>query len=407
MPIFLYEGRDSHKRIKKGKRIVESAEMLGAQLMKEGITPISIKSLDEAKDFWGTLKIKLFKQPIKLDDLSMFARQMYTLCKTGVPISNAIKHLADGTSNKSMADALYGIVEHLEAGEDMATSMEYYPNVFPPLVTSMIKVGQSSGKLAESFLRINQYIEVESSTLKDVKSALRYPLMVVIALVGAIILINIFVIPAFSTMFKSSKLALPLPTQILVATSDVFINHWGKLLLVTFAIIGSIVYYLKTPIGKYKWHSLLLRMPVVGKMIRGTVLLRFSQTFSMTLESGIPLIEGIELVSQSMSNEYAKQKVLSMRDAIEHGNSLTEAATRTGLFNSLEIQMLAVSEETGELSGMLDQIAAHYKNEVDYDLKRLSSIIEPALILVLSGVVLILALAIYLPVWNMAEMAKG
>ncbi len=407
MPVFIYEGRDNQKQIKRGRRLAASAEILGDQLMKEGVIPISIVPYEVSRSPWLAFKAKLFEQPISLDDLGIFARQMYTLTKTGVPIARAIKHLADGTANKTVADALYGVVDQLEAGEDMASSMESYPRVFPPVVTNMIRVGQSSGRLAESFLRINQYLELESSTLKDLKTALRYPMLVSIAMIVAIVLMNIFVIPAFANMFAHSTMQLPLPTRILIGLSNFFVHYWGRMLLVTFVISGWIYFYLKTPNGKFKWDRFLLKVPALGKMIRGTLLLRFSQTFAMTIESGIPLIQGIELVAESMNNEYAKRQIMLMRDAVEHGNSITQAAALTGMFNSLELQMLTVSEETGELAPMLEQIALYYKRETEYDLKKLSGLIEPLMIVILSGMVLVLALAIYLPIWNMGQMMRG
>ena len=236
---------------------------------------------------------------------------------------------------------------------------------------------------------------------------MRYPFFVLLALIGAIIIVNIYVVPTFANMFKNIGHQLPLPTRMLLASSNAFIHHWGKMLVVTLAIVFGIGHYLRTPNGELAFHRILLHVPIFGSMIRGTTLLKFSQTFGMTLDSGIPLIEGIELTAQATPNVYARLKILSMRESIERGNSVTQAATKTGLFNSLELQMLSVSEETGELSNMLGQISDHYKAEVEYDLKQLSGMIEPLLIVLLSVVVLFLALAIYLPVWDMATAMKS
>jgi MSHA biogenesis protein MshG len=170
--------------------------------------------------------------------------------------------------------------------------------------------------------------------------------------------------------------------------------------------VASIVKYIKTPKGKMKWHRLLMRLPIVGPVLKKIVLMRFAQSFAITIRSGIPLIEGIELTAQSVNNEYAKHQILLMQDIIERGNNLAQAAAASQLFSPLELQMLSVSEETGELASILDQIAAYYKREVDYSLKRVNDIVEPFLILILSAVVLILAFAVYLPIWNMAKVVK-
>jgi len=331
---------------------------------------------------------------------------MYTLTKTGVPISNALKKLADGTKNKAMSSALNGMVEHLESGQDIASSMQYYPRIFTPLMISMVKVGQTSGHLAESFLRISQYLELEGSAAKNIKTALRYPMFVSIAMIAAIVLINIFVIPAFSGIFSQAHVALPAVTRFFIATSNFFVHYWVGILIASVVVVGGVIYYIKTPAGTIKWHYFLLHMPIVGKMLNKLVILRFAQSFAIVIDAGVQLIEGIELVSQSINNEYARSRILLMRESIERGNTLTQAAITTGLFTSLELQMLSVSEETGELSLMLNQIAEYYRREVDYDLKRLNDIIEPLLIVALSGVVLILAFAVYLPIWNMAQVAK-
>ncbi|MDR3492184.1 MAG: type II secretion system F family protein [Gammaproteobacteria bacterium] len=407
MPIFYYEGRNRQKQLVKGKRLANSEFMISEQLMNEGITPIKIILFAEKKSLWTNFKNRFFSRAISTDDLGIFARQMYTLTKTGVPIARAIKHLADGSSNKSFANALYDMADNLEAGEDMASTMRAHSRVFPPLVINMVSVGQSSGRLAEAFLHISQYLELDSATLKDLKTALRYPMLVAVSMVVAITLINIFVIPTFSDMFAHSNMVLPLPTKILIEISNFFVHHWVILLFGSIALGASTYFYFKTVNGKLRLDRFLLKVPVLGKIIRGTILMRFAQTFAMTIESGIPLIEGIDLVAESINNEYAKSRIALMHEAVERGNSLTQAATLTNMFNPLELQMLAVSEETGEIAIMLEQIASFYKREVDYDLKRLSSLIEPLLILILSGMVLVLALAVYLPIWNMSQMAKG
>jgi MSHA biogenesis protein MshG len=404
MPIFIYQGRDNAGKLVKGSRMAQNSDALSMLLNKEGVIPISIVPSDKVKTDLQTIKDKLFAKPISQDELGIFARQMYTLVKTGVPLSAALKNLGSTMKNPTMRTTLYGIVEHLEAGQDLASAMQGYA-AFPPIVISMVRVGQSSGNLAESFLRINQYLELEGSALKNVRSAMRYPMFVVIALIAAIVLINIFVIPAFANVFAQAKIQLPLITRIFIAFSNFIIHHWLILISIILIIIGSFIYWVHTPEGRLKWDGFLLNIPIIGKMLRRIVLLRFAQSFAITINSGIPLIEGIELIAQSVNNDYARDRILLMRGAIERGNNLAQAAALTDLFTPLELQVLSVSEQTGELGGMLEQIAIYYRREVDYDLKRLSDIVEPLLIVLLSGVILVLAFAVYLPIWDMAKLA--
>jgi MSHA biogenesis protein MshG len=406
MPLFVYQGRDHLGNLKKDERTSPTADALGAQLINEGITPISIKLKSKSRD-WNKIQIgTLFEEKVSTDDLGMLSRQIYTLAKTGVPLPNALRQLSKGTKNHLLAEALNGIVDYLEGGQDIASAMLNYPKVFTPLMISMVRVGQSSGRLAEAFLQISEYLEFEGSSVKNIKTALRYPTLVVIAMIAAIILINVLVIPAFARVFLQAKIELPLPTRILIVTSHFFTQYWIYILVFIVSFTAYVLWYVKTEKGRYNWDRLMLHLPLFGKLLKRIFLLRFVQTFATILDSGVPLIEGIELSAQAVNNEFIRRKILSMRESIERGNSLTLAAASTDLFTPMEIQILGVSEETGELSSMLRQIADFYRREVDYDMRKISDTIEPALIVLLSGVILILALAVYLPIWNMAQVAK-
>jgi MSHA biogenesis protein MshG len=406
MPIFIFHGRDNTGVLKTGKRTAYSADTLCDQLIAEGVIPVHIYSASEAKSLWLKFKDKLTEKPITSDELSLFARQMYTLCKTAVPIASALRQLAENIPNPSLANAILGVVENLEMGMDLASSMQIYSHIFTPIVISMIKVGQSSGQLAQAFLRINQYLELEAAATKDVKTALRYPIFVLLSLLAAIVLINVFVIPAFSKVFISAKLDLPLATRVLMVSSHFFMRYWVGILLLILIFMAVIYVYTNSQQGKIARDHFLLNIPYVGRILKRIVLLRFAQSFSIIIDSGVPLLAGIELVASAVNNEYAKMKISAMRDSIEHGYTLTQAAAASKLFTPLELQMLSVSEETGELGNMLIQIAAFYKREVEYDLKQLSDVIEPILIMILSGVILVLALAVYLPIWNMVKLSK-
>jgi MSHA biogenesis protein MshG len=404
MPIFTFQGRNmTSGEAVSGKRMAQSPDALSIQLNKDGIIPIKILE-EDAKTDWQAVKDKMFAKPISQDEMSVFARQMYTLVKTGVPLASALKNLAGSMKNPTMRNTLYGVVEHLEAGQDLANAMQSFA-VFPPIVISMVRVGQSSGNLAEAFLRINQYIEQEGSALKKLRTAMRYPAFVLVTVFAAMIVINIFVIPAFSNVFAQAKIELPLITRIFIAFSNFFVQYWIYLSIGTLLAGVGFMYWIHTPKGRLKWDKALLHMPIIGTMLQRIVLLRFSQSFAITINSGIPLIEGIELIAQSVNNSYASERIMLMRGAIERGNNLAQAAATTELFTPLELQVLSVSEQTGELGEMLEQIAIFYRREVDYDLKRLSDIVEPLLIIVLSGFILMLALAVYLPIWNMAKLA--
>lgn len=404
MPTFVYQGRNPEGLLVKGRRLAQSADNLSLQLLKEGIIPVSISETRERFNLIQFLRERLQGSTISTEELSMFARQMHTLVKTGVPITAALRQLSENARTVRMSNALYGIVESLESGQDLATSMQAYPHIFTPIMVNMIRVGQGGGHLDEAFLRLNQYLELESVALKKAKTAFRYPMLIMIMLFVAVIFINIFVVPTFSKVFIEGGIELPQSTKILIGFSNIFVNYWWLALLILAGIVFAIYKYLSKSEGRYKWHRFMLKIPIVGTILRRIILLRFAQSFAIVIYSGIPLVEGVRLVGQSINNDYAKQEILSMEEALQHGKTITQAAAATSLFTPLELQMLAVSEETGELAQMLDQVANFYRREVEYDLKRLNDLIEPILIIVLSLVVLGMAFSVYLPIWNMVKL---
>lgn len=406
MPTFIFQGRNSEGVQVTGKRLSQSIDTLGNQLIKEGIIPIKItpeKTEDSGMKF---LKEFLFYQKPTTDELAIFCRQMHTLVKAGVPLTAGIRQLAESTQNQPLSNALFGIVEDLEGGQDLARAMQSYPKVFTPLIINMVRVGQNSGRLDEIFLNLYHFLELESVSIKRTKTVLRYPMIVSITIIIAIILINIFVIPAFSRAYAKTNLALPRITQILMAISSFTLDHWFLILCIIAFLVGAFLYEIKTPKGRLAWHRFLLRIPAIGSILKRIILLRFAQTFAVVVNSGIPLVDGLALVASTIPNEYVRGRILVMQTEIQRGKSLTQAAATANVFTPLELQMLAVSEETGALGAMLDQIASVYQREVDYDLKRLTDIIEPVLIFGLSIFVLLLALAVYLPIWNMIKMVK-
>ena len=404
MPLFAFQGRDTAGKSIAGKRVAQSAESLSGQLFKEGVTPIHIVATEENLTIWKTLKNKLQGNRVRLDELSMFARQMYTLTKTGVSITLAIKQLANSARSPRMAYVLNNIAESLESGQDLSSAMQRYSDVFSPLMISMIRVGQDSGRLDEAFLQLNQYLELEGSAIKRLKAALRYPTFVLVSVIAAIIAVNVFVIPTFARVFAQANIALPAMTVFLVNVSRFFTEDWEWLLLIMGLLITASYFYLKNPAGRIKWDQYKLKIPIMGPLLKRIILMRFSQTFAITMNAGVPIIDGLTLVSKTLQNAYAAKEVLAMREAIQRGQSLSQAARSCALFTPLELQMIAVSEETGELGVALEQIASFYQREVDYDLKRLADSIEPLLISLLAVIILILALAIYLPIWNMVQL---
>jgi MSHA biogenesis protein MshG len=406
MPLYAYRARNSRGDSIKGEIEAASADALATQLINSGSTPIDIKETKAKRDSWGEFQRRLGAGKPELEDLILFCRQMYTLTRSGVPIIRGITGLAETTKNIVLADAMKKILVELESGRELSTAMSLQGQLFSPLIISLVKVGENTGKLDIAFQQLAQYLEMERDTRNRIKAAMRYPTFVVVAIMAAIGIVNVFVIPAFAKVFQGMKMDLPWQTRTLIGLSDFTVAYWPYMLgLIIAAIVGA-NYYIKTPNGRYRWDRTKLRIPVVGGIINRALLARFSRSFAMASKSGVPLIQGLTVVARAVDNDYVAEKILGMRNGIERGDSLTRTAIATGMFTPLVLQMLSVGEETGAVDEMLDEVADFYEREVDYDLKNLSQAIEPILIIAVGILVLILALGVFLPMWDITQLAR-
>jgi MSHA biogenesis protein MshG len=403
MPLFAYKGRNARGTLINGEIDAGTIDAVASQLFNIGITPIDIKERQGTSSSEISLSNYLNRKNPDLDDLILFSRQMYTLMKAGVPMIKSVTGLIQSSRNFRLIEALKDVMANLESGRDLSSSLARHPDIYSSLYISMVKIGEETGRLEESFLRISEYLAREKETRERIKAALRYPMFVIVAIAIAITIINIWVIPAFADLFSKSGVTLPWQTRLLMATSDFFIQWWPVMLA---AIIGSIIaarIYVKTDNGRYQWDHFKLKLPIVGDIIYRATLARFARSFSMGLKSGVPLIQAMTVVSRSVDNEYISDKILSMRSGVERGETLTRTAGLTKMFTPLVLQMLSVGEETGQVDDMMVEVADYYDREVDYDVKNLSSMIEPILIVAIGIMVLILALGVFLPMWDMAK----
>jgi MSHA biogenesis protein MshG len=272
---------------------------------------------------------------------------------------------------------------------------------------SMVRVGEITGTLEEIFLRLFHYLEFESEMSGRIKSALRYPAFVVITMAVALVVINLFVIPAFAGIYKGFKTELPIMTKLLIGFSNFMVHYWPLLLVILVLAVIGVRLYMATRDGRYQWDKFKLRLPIAGKiMLKGT-LARFARSFALVFKSGVPVVEGLHVVAQVVDNDYIAQRIDHMRDSVERGESILRAAITAGVFTPVVHQMIAVGEETGELDDMMQEVAELYEREVEYEVKTLSETIEPILIISLGIMVLILALGVFLPIWDLGKAAMN
>ncbi|MFQ5659800.1 MAG: type II secretion system F family protein [Gammaproteobacteria bacterium] len=402
MPEYQYKGRSSRGDLITGTIDAPSIDSVATQLFNSSIIPIDIAEKSTEPNVLTELWQRLQSRRPSLTELILFSRQMYSLMRAGVPIIRAMTGIIEATKNRILINTFREIRTDLESGRELSAAMARHPRIFTPLYISMVRVGEGTGLLDESFLRISQYLELEKDTRERVKSAVRYPATVIVVMAVAIGIINYFVIPAFAKVFERANMELPIYTRILIATSNFFVANWAFLLGGLIILIVTLSQYIKTEQGRYVWGKYQVRLPLVGDILLRAALGRFSRAFAMSLSAGVPLIQALTVVSRAVDNDYIGDHILNMRNGIERGESLTRTAAATSMFTPLVLQMLAVGEETGQVDEMMEEVAGFYEREVDYDVKNLSATIEPVMIILIGGLVLILALGVFLPMWDIS-----
>ncbi|MFT6905233.1 MAG: MSHA biogenesis protein MshG [Oleiphilaceae bacterium] len=407
MAKYKFQGRDSKGASIEGVLDVGNSNAAAAELVKKGITPIKIVEQAEKSASLASMNIQIFKPKVNLDELIIFCRQMNALTRAGIPIIRAMKGLADSTNSELLKEVLYDVARRLESGINLASSMQAHSNIFSELFISMIHVGENTGQLDAVFKRLSENLEMERDTIKRIKSATRYPTMVISAIAIALFIVNLFVIPKFASVFAKFGAELPLPTQILVATSNFCLDFWW---LILGGIIGAIYgfkQWVKTENGAYTWDKKKLTLPIVGILFEQIAMSRFTRNFAMMLSAGMPITHALAIAAEATGNKYIGRKIIGMKIGIERGDSLLRTARATEIFTPLVLQMIAVGEETGGVDTLLNEVADFYDEEADYSLKRLSEAIEPILIVAMGGIVLILALGVFLPIWDLGKAAMG
>ncbi|HEY8158292.1 MAG TPA: type II secretion system F family protein [Methylobacter sp.] len=404
MPFFSYKGRNDKGELVKGTLESQDRNAVAKQLLSLGITPVEIVpgSAPSASD---NLAINLFEERIEPLDIMMFSRQMYTLLKAGIPIMSALSGLLSSTRNKALVKVIGEIRSSLDSGRELSAALNLHPKVFSGFYVSMIRVGETTGMLDKVFLGLFEHIEFEKFMREQIKAALRYPSFVMMAMAVAIIVVNIFVIPAFAKVFQGLGAELPLMTRILLNFSNFMVNSWPYLLA---CFAGSVLLfrtYTASDKGRYQWDSFKLNSPIAGPIVHKATMARFARSFALSSKSGVPIMSALSLVAQTVDNEFIAHKVEQMRFGVERGETILRTATNAGVFNPLVLQMIAVGEESGALDDLMEEIADMYQRDVEYEIKTLGAKIEPIMIVFLGVLVLILALGIFLPIWDLGKVS--
>ncbi len=411
MPHFAYTGRSNAQSV---SGVLEglSADAVADVLLARGVVPVTISvsrsgaSGETSGQAGFAQRFEQWSLPkVTVVDLMLLSRQLHTLLKSGVPILRALAGLQDSSTHVRLKQTLLAIRQSLESGVELSMSMAQHPSIFDTFYVALVRVGEMTGRIDEVFLRLFHHLEFEMFMGQQVKSALRYPLFVMAAMVAAIGVINVMVIPAFADVFKSLGAELPLATRILLGMSSFTIHYgWLVAILVAAAVYG-LRRYIATPEGKLVWDRLKLKVPLAGKIVRKAMLARMARSLSLSLKSGVPVEQALSVVAQTVENSFMSRKVEQMRSSVERGESILRAAVGSAIFTPVVLQMIAVGEETGALDELLDEIAQLYTNEVQYELKTLAQQIEPIMIVFIGILVLTLALGVFLPIWDLGRVS--
>ncbi|HEX6736131.1 MAG TPA: type II secretion system F family protein [Azonexus sp.] len=405
MANFAYTGRDGGGKRVEGVLEGTSAGNVADLLLGRGVTPLKIEETRARPKSSAGAGGGLFQPKVGHGDVLLFSRQIHTLLKAGVPIMRALAGLQESATNPAMKAVIADVKESLEAGRELSVALARHPKVFGAFYISMVRVGEATGLLDEIFLRLFDHMEFERYMREQVKSALRYPMFVVLAMAAAIVVVNIFVIPAFAKVFQGFGADLPLMTKILLAFSNFMVAWWPAMLAATVAAVFAFRAWVGTHKGRMQWEALALRFPIAGKIVRKAAMARFARSFALSTRSGVPIMQALSNSAQTVDNSYIAAKIEGMRDTVERGESVLRAAISSAFFTPVVLQMVAVGEESGALDDMMDEIGQMYQREVEYELKTLGQQIEPILIVCLGALVLVLALGIFLPMWDLGKVA--
>lgn len=408
MASYAWKGRDPRGDLVEGVSDAPSDAAVADQLLAIGVSPVSIAPHSNAfasspANVWEALRAP----PVTDEDLLLLSRQLYTLQKAGVPLLRSLAGLQASTAKRTVATVLADLRASLDQGRELATAMARHPKVFNSFYVAMVRVGELTGRLTESFQRLAEHIEFELDVRGRIKQALRYPTTVMIAIFIAMVVINIFVIPTFANVFAQFKTELPLMTRVLLGVSAFTVKYWLLMLAAGMGAVWALKAWLATPEGRYTWDKWLLKLPVAGPIVLKGTLARFARSFAMAERSGVPVSMAMTVSARTLDNAFIRQRIEQMRDGIERGESLSRSAAAAGVFTPIVLQMMAVGEETGELDSLLLEIAAMYERETGYEIKGLSASLEPLLLTIIGALVLVLALGVFLPLWSLGGAATG
>lgn len=403
MPLFFYKARDDKGALITGEIEAPNSKELEENLFSQGLIPIATK---EIKPGFSMQTITEIFSRVKPEELMIFTRQFYTLFKAGVSMDTIFGTLSKQVLSRKLRSVILKIKSDLASGSSLSQAFGRHPRVFNELYVSMLAAGEEAGILEQVLSELVRLLEKEQEIKRNVKSAVLYPKIVITVLILAVFVLMTFVVPKFSSFYGRYGAELPMMTQILINISNFFRRFWYIVLICIFAIIYSYHRYYSTKTGKYKIDEIRFMLPVFGDLCTKVVNSRFGHILSSLYRSGLSMPRSLEVTANVIDNEAYGMEVRKLKDAIQKGSTMADAMTKLKYFPPVIIETTAVGERTGSLDEMLTAIADHYDLEVTHTIKNLTTLLEPLLLIVIFGMVTVLALAIFLPIWSMSSIIK-
>ncbi len=398
MPNYKYRAYDADGKIIESTVLARDEEEVARQLDELNLMPVFIEKQESKKQ---TKKIKM---NIKDDVVLLFTKQLHTMLKAGIPMLLALQTVKEQTKDENFKQIIETIRRDIEQGSKLSDALSQFPKVFSSIFINAIKVGEISGTLEESLLYMHQFMEKDLQIRSDVKKALRYPMFVVIGIIGAFFVFVTTVIPNFLPMFQGTGHALPLPTRILLGVYTLMTDYGLILFIVLVVTTASLVYYFRTPKGRFFLDQNLLKLPVIGNFLQKVIVARFARLFYTMNRTGVNITETLHIMQKSLGNMVYNKEIETVADNIIKGESIADALRRSRYFPELLVDMVAIGEKSGSLDDMLLSVSNYFEEEVNNMVQNMSSLIEPVITIVLGGMILLLALALFLPMWEMMNL---
>lgn len=403
MPIYRYKARDKYGNAITGTMEAPNYEKLGLQLYELGYIPVF---LEEARGETVALNLIEKYRRVKTEHLILFTRQLATMLNAGIPLSKSLESLTTQTEGTKLKRINTEVRRDIEAGSTFSDALSKHGKVFSALYVNMIKAGEASGTLDHVLNRLVALIEHERDTRARLNAATRYPKIVVLGITIAFAILMTFVVPKFISIFESAKLTLPLPTRILILINYTVHTYWYVLIGVI--AIGFLIFYqyIHTTKGRLLWDTLKLKTPIIGPLFLKVAMSRFSSVLGTLYKSGLPILQALDIVTDVVGNAFISKLIKELHGRVKEGEGLAQPMKGYPIFPPMVSQMVAVGEETGAMDEMLAKVSQYYDTEVDYAIKNLSTFVEPILLLFLGVMVAFLALSIFMPMWDLTQMAK-